>query len=58
MGTDGNNVEGPIHSLPASMGKTQQEMKSGWWACLCHCGLAAFPTKLDVALSWVVPYQA
>jgi len=31
MGTDGNNVEGPIHSLPASIGKTQQEMKGGWW---------------------------
>jgi len=31
MGTDGNNMEGPIHSLPASIGKTQQEMKGGWW---------------------------
>jgi hypothetical protein len=31
MGTDGNNVEGPIHSLPAPIGKTQQEMKGGWW---------------------------
>ncbi len=31
MGTDGNNVEGPIYSLPASIGKTQQEMKGSWW---------------------------
>src|SRR5258708_24472866 len=30
MGTDGNNVEGPIRALPASIGKTQQEMKGGW----------------------------
>src|SRR5260370_24302689 len=31
MGTDSNNVEGPIRALPASIGKTQQEMKGGWW---------------------------
>jgi hypothetical protein len=31
MRTDGNNVEGPIHSLPTSIGNTQQEMKGSWW---------------------------
>src|SRR5260370_39189030 len=47
MGTDGNTVEGPIHALAASIGKTQQEMKSSWWLIVTLLvGIAAIFSNL------------